>query len=91
MKCHVTPEIFNAESGINCSFGIINWKWCQTGRLAVFSDTQESIYLWNAVNQKLINRINLNHVEGLKAQNPIVFREQLMRESNCVKCKCASI
>lgn len=82
----MTPEIFS-DFDSNCSFGLRNWKWCKSGRLAVFSDTQNVLYLWNAVNQKLIGRISLTQLETLKQQNPIVFREQQMRESAGVKCK----
>lgn len=86
MKSHVTPEIFS-EFNMNCSFGIKNWQWCLSGRLAGFSDSQEILYLWNAVNHKLMGKICLNQLEALKQQNPIVFREQAMRETTCVKCK----
>lgn len=34
-----------------------------------------------------MGKICLNQLDALKQQNPIVFREQTMRESNCVKCK----
>lgn len=86
LKCHVTSEIFS-DLDMNCSFGIKNWKWSMNGRLAAFSDSQEILYLWNAVNHKLMGKICLNQIESLKQQNPIVFREQGMRESTCVKCK----
>ena len=69
-------------------FGIKNWEWCKSGKLAVFSDSQEVLYLWNAINHKLMGKICLNQLDALKQQNPIVFREQTMRNPTVLNVSC---
>ena len=79
LKCQTGPEeLLSGMSGEEVdsfdkaflTFGIRSWKWCQTGRIACFSDAQENVYLWNAVIHKLMGQITLQ-LDALKLQNPV--------------------
>jgi hypothetical protein len=111
IKAQLQPEDLLAADGevdsfdkAFLTFGIRGWNWCESGRLACFADTQDNVYLWNAVIHKLMGQISLANLDALKQQNPvrksektnyspflifkIVYKEQVIRDTDHEKFKC---